>query len=80
VLSNEYSILGNWAVFEVFDLCGKGSSTFLITKHLVLWCNEISSTEKPRTLTYRGKKLIGKNVYLGVIENKSCRTSVYEET
>jgi hypothetical protein len=57
LLNSEAGNLLNWAVFEVLDPCGEGSSGFLFPEHLVLWCDEISSTEKTETSTYRGKKL-----------------------
>jgi hypothetical protein len=65
-------------VFEVLDLCGERFSGFLFTEHLVLWCDEISSIEKPESSTYNsGKNLIGKIFFLQVIENSSCRNSGY---
>jgi hypothetical protein len=73
LLNSEAGILLSFAVFEVLDHCGEGSSGFLFTEHLVLWCDEISSIEKPETLTYRGKSLIGKISLLQVIESSSCR-------
>jgi hypothetical protein len=38
---------------------------FLFTKYLVVWYNKIS-VEKPETLTYRRKNLIGKIFFLRV--------------
>jgi hypothetical protein len=60
LLNSKAGILLNWAVFEVLDHCGEGSSGFLFTEHLILWCDEISSIEKPETSTYRGKNFFGK--------------------
>jgi hypothetical protein len=75
LLNSEVGIPLNWAVFEVLDRCGEGSSGFLFTEHLVLWCDEISSIEETETLTYRGKNLIGKYFFLRVSEIR-----VMEET
>jgi hypothetical protein len=75
LLNSEAGILLNWTLFEVLDHCGEGSSGFLFTEHLVLWCGEISSVEKPETSTYRGKNLTGKNFLLRVAEIR-----VMEET
>jgi hypothetical protein len=75
LLNSEAGNLHNWAVFEVLDPCGEGSSGFLFTEHLALWCDEISSIEKPETSTYRGKNLIGKIFLLRVAEIR-----VMEET
>jgi hypothetical protein len=58
LLNSEAGILLNWAIFEVLDPCGEGSSSFLFTEHLVLWCDEISSIEKP-DFNLRGKNFIG---------------------
>jgi hypothetical protein len=71
LLNNEAGILLNWAVSKVLDHCGERSSGILFAEHLVLWCDEISSTEKPETTTFRGKNLIGKIFLLQVIENSS---------
>jgi hypothetical protein len=60
LLNSEAEILLSWAKFGVLDHCGEGSSGFLFAEHLVLWCDKISSIEKPETSTYRGKNLIGK--------------------
>jgi hypothetical protein len=78
LLNSEAGILLNWAVFEVLDHCGEGSSGVLFTEHLVLWCDEISSIEKPETLTKSGKKLIGKICFLRVTEIRVTEeTSTY---
>jgi hypothetical protein len=77
LLNSDAGILLNWAIFEVLDHCGEGSSGFLFTEHLIFWCDEISPIEKPETSTYRGKNLIGKMFLLRVIENSSCRNSSY---
>jgi hypothetical protein len=58
LLNSKAGILLNWAVFGVLDPCGEGSSGFLFTEHLVSWCKEILSIEKPdRNFDLQRKKL-----------------------
>jgi hypothetical protein len=67
-------------VFEVPDHCGEGSSGFFFTEHLVLWCDEISSIEKPQTLPYGVKNLIGKFISFEIQRIRVAEIRVMEET
>jgi hypothetical protein len=80
LLNSDAGILLNWAVLEVLDHCGEGSSGFLFTERLVLWCDEISSIEKPETLTYRGKNLIGNFFFFELQKIRVAEIRVMEET